>query len=61
MSLLDTHNFELSLVEPCLAMSERGLLIDEHKRQEMITALDNAKRAITWLVSAGGLIRGLIG
>jgi hypothetical protein len=40
VSLRDIHDFELALVEPCLAMSARGLLINEERRQSMIAALD---------------------
>lgn len=39
MSLRALHDFELKLLEPCLAMSERGILVDEPRRQQMLKDL----------------------
>ena len=46
MTLLPIHAFELSLLGPCLAMSRRGLRVDETRRALMLAALE-ADRAPT--------------
>ena len=40
MSLRAVHDFELQLLDPCLAMTERGLPVCERTRQDMLLALD---------------------
>ena len=39
MTLQAIHDFELALLEPCLSMTRRGVLIDEPLRQDRIAAL----------------------
>jgi DNA polymerase-1 len=39
VSLRSIHDFELALLDPILAMSERGILVDEALRQTMMTDL----------------------
>lgn len=39
MPLRSIHDFELALVAPCLAMEERGLLVDDARRCQMIADL----------------------
>lgn len=43
MSLRAIHDFELSLLAPCLAMSARGIRVDEPRRLAMIADLDAMK------------------
>src|SRR3990167_9082505 len=40
MSLRQVHDFEVALLEPCLAMTERGMQIDEAKRVAMLADLE---------------------
>lgn len=47
MSLRKVHDFELALLDPILAMTERGLLIDEPERQEMLATLAAAHEPLT--------------
>lgn len=44
MTLRDIADFELALLDPCLAMSERGVQVDDTKRLGMIATL-GARRA----------------
>ena len=39
MTLRDLHDFELALIAPCLAMTQRGLRVDESVRQQMMADL----------------------
>ncbi len=39
MSLRAIHDFELALLDPCLAMSERGIRVDEARRAAMLADL----------------------
>ena len=39
MSLKKIHDFELRLLDPCIAMSGRGVRIDDRLRREMIKDL----------------------
>lgn len=43
MTLADIHAFELSLLEPCLAMSSRGIRVDEAIRLKLIADLHAMK------------------
>lgn len=43
MPLRAIHDFELALLDPCLAMAERGIRIDEARRQRMIADIDAAR------------------
>jgi DNA polymerase-1 len=40
MTLSNIHDFELSLVPPCMAILERGVRIDESRRLQMVSDLD---------------------
>ena len=42
MTLQAIHDFELALVDPCMAILERGLKIDDLKRKGMIVALEQS-------------------
>lgn len=43
MTLRAIHDFELALLDPYLAMTERGIPVDEDKRQSMLADLEAAK------------------
>jgi DNA polymerase I-like protein with 3'-5' exonuclease and polymerase domains len=45
--LRPVHDFELALLDPCLAMTERGLRVDEAKRHAMLTAIDAERDPLT--------------
>lgn len=40
MTLRDIHDLELALLDPCIAMSERGVRVDETRRLRIIADLD---------------------
>ena len=46
MSLRHIHDFELSLLDCCLAMSSRGIRIDEARRVRMLADLEGERAAI---------------
>lgn len=37
------HDFEVELLEPCIAMTERGMPVDDARRREMIARLDRER------------------
>lgn len=43
VTLRDVHDFELRLLEPCLAMTERGIRVNEARRQAMLADLQAMK------------------
>lgn len=43
MTLRTIHDFELALLDPCLAMTERGIRIDEERRQRMLADIEAAR------------------
>ena len=52
MTLRAIHDFELALLDPCLAMTERGMRIDDVKRQQMLADLAAARAPLEADVSA---------
>ena len=55
MSLRQVHDFELALLEPCLAMTERGMQIDEAKRLAMLADLEAMRAPLEAEASATAL------
>ena len=51
MSLLELHQFELALIDPCLAMTARGLRVDDKVRRAMMEALASQAGPITKAVN----------
>ena len=46
MSLRDIHDFELALLAPLMAMTLRGVKIDEARRLEMVKALEEQREPL---------------
>ena len=47
MTLRDVHDFTLALLDVTLAMTARGLPVDEHIRQDMLADLDRELQPLT--------------
>jgi DNA polymerase I-like protein with 3'-5' exonuclease and polymerase domains len=47
MKLREIHDFELALLDPCLAMTERGLRVNNERRLAMIENLDSQRGPLT--------------
>jgi len=46
VSLRAIHDFELALLDPCIAMLTRGVMIDEPKRQQMLADLRDMREPL---------------
>src|SRR3990167_4125214 len=55
MSLRNIHDFEVALLDPCLAMTERGMQIDEAKRVAMLADLEAMRAPLEAEASATAL------
>jgi len=55
MTLRAIHDFEVALLDPCLAMTERGIRVDDERRRRMIALLEAERGPLTARIEADAL------